>query len=277
MRSKLFSVLPIFSLLFAALTAQGQESVSMKIDVVAWGDSIGGLSFKSGKKKGTITAQAFTYSESVSYSGPKILEIHQSGSGKVAVDKGPGTAEDKDHESIPLPLEEPKGGKAAPQTPLGKELARRREEEPTLVALVPLPSNTRRATVLLAPIGDGTYQAYVIDDDPSKLPLGKLRVHNLAPMAIGLKFSGGQKKALKTRDSFLVNAKNGQTIYQLSYMKGDKWKVQENNIMAVRPNEQTQFIVLRSRNQYFLSSDGASGGFLQTVTLRRRPNAAPTP
>jgi hypothetical protein len=267
--------LVLLMVVVTGLDARGQAAVSMKIDVVAWGDSIGGLSFKSGKKEGTITAKAFTYSEPVSYSGPRILEIHQSGSGRVSEPVGPGTPEDKDHESIPLPIEEVTPDKAAPQTPIAKELAKRREEEPTLVALVPLPTNTRRVTVLLAPVGDGTYQGYVIDDDPSKLPLGKLRVHNLSSIPIAMKFSGGQQKQLKTRDSFLVEAKGGATMYQLAYRRGDEWKVQENNIIPVREDEQTQMVVLRSNNQYFLSSDGASGGYMQIVTLRRQANSAP--
>ena len=65
------------------------------------------------------------------------------------------------------------------------------------------------------------------------------------------------------------NAQRGAAIYQLAYKKDDGWKIQENNIIPVRANEQTQMIILRSRNQYFLSADGASGGFLQMVTLRR--------
>lgn len=243
----------------------------MKIDVVAWGDDIGGLSFKSGKKEGGITAQAFTYSEPVNYSGPRVMEIHQSGTG-VVVEKsrGPGTAEDKEHESVPLPVVEIEKSQAG--GPIPKALALRRKEDPTLVALVALPANARRATVLLAPAAAGTFQAFVINDDPSKLPTGKLRVHNLSPMPIAMKFSGGQKTEMKPRETFLVQPNKGHTVYQLAYKRGDQWKVQENNILPVRPNEQTQFIILKSTNQYFLSADGASGGFLQTVTLRRRPD-----
>ena len=56
----------------------------MRLDVVAWGDPIGGLSFKSPRGDGKITARAFTYSEPVQYRGPRLLEIHQTGSGKIA-------------------------------------------------------------------------------------------------------------------------------------------------------------------------------------------------
>lgn len=240
----------------------------MELDVVAWGDSIAGLSLKSARDKGTFTAQAFTYSEPLSYSGPQLLEIHQTGSGEVPDVAVEGTPEDKDHESIPLELED-EGGEAADDAPISRELARRREEDPTLVALVRLPSNARRATVLLAPAGQGTYRGYVINDDPSKLPLGKLRVHNLSPFPIAMRFGGGQQEELDPGDRFLVNVQGGQAVYQLAYKKGEEWIIQENNIIPVRPDEQTQMIILRSRNRYFLSSDGASGGFLQMVTLRR--------
>lgn len=263
------SSLLLFLLVFvpSALTAQQGGSVAMRIDVVAWGDSIAGLSLKSAKT-GTFTARAFTYSEPISYSGPQLLEIHQTGSGEVSEAPVAGTPEDKDHESIPLQIEDDRGG-AEDDTPISKELARRREEDPTLVALVRLPSNSRRATVLLAPSGQGTYRGYVINDDPAKLPLGKLRVHNLSSLPIAMRFTGDQQKELEPGESFLVDVKGGQVIYQLAYKRGEEWVVQENNIIPVRPDEQTQMIILRSRNQYFLSADGASGGFLQMVTLRR--------
>lgn len=242
----------------------------MKIDVVAWGNAIGGLSFKAGRKEGAITAKSFTYSEPIAYSGPRILQIHQSGSGAVDQAQGTSTPEDQEHQSHPLPLPGPESGAAAPQTPLAKELAKRRKEDASIVALVPLPTNTRRATVLLAPAAAGTYQGYVIDDDPSKLPVGKLRVHNLAPMPIAMQFSGGQRKEMRPRETFLVNPSNGAAVYRLAYRAGDEWKIQESNIIRVRPDEQTQFIVLKSSNQFFLSADGSSGGYLQLVTLRRQ-------
>lgn len=161
--------------------------------------------------------------------------------------------------------------------PVPKALAERRKKEATLVSLAALPANTRRATILLAPAAEGTYQGYVIDDDPSKLPAGKLRVHNLSPHAIAMRFNNGVQKELAPRETFLADAANGHAIYQLAYRSDDAWKVQENNIIPVSPEEQTHFIVLRSSNQYFLSADGATGGHLQTVILRRqaRPSAAP--
>jgi hypothetical protein len=262
------------ALIPAFLPAQDADRVSMKIDVVAWGNDIGGLSFKSGNKEGPITAQAFTYSEPVSYSGPRILEIHQSGDGVVQKERGPSTPEDKEHESIPLPASRLKTSESS-NSPIPAELAKRRKEDDSIVALAALPRDSRRATVLLAPAAEGTYQAFVIDDDPSRLPIGKLRVHNLAPMPIAMQFSGGQKAEMKPRDSFLVHVAKGQTVYQLAYQSSNRWKIQENNIIPVRPNEQTHLIVLKSTNQYFLSADGASGGYLQTVILRRSPESAP--
>lgn len=64
----------------APLAAQ-QAEVSLKVDVVAWGDEIGDLSFKSGEKNGEITALSFRYSTSVPYSGPALIEILKNGDG----------------------------------------------------------------------------------------------------------------------------------------------------------------------------------------------------
>jgi hypothetical protein len=240
----------------------------MKIDVVAWGNDIKGLSFAKAKESDTFTALAFRYSEPVSYRGPRILAIHQTSKGQV-VEEIPMTEEDREHESIPLPPVEIEKADEGTKAPVPEALAKRREKEPTLVALVGLPAASRHATVLLVPAAEGTFVGYVINDDPAKLPAGKLRVHNLSPHRIAMKVAGGEQKELDPRDTFVADAPDGHVIYQLSYQRDGKWKVQENNIVPVAPNEQTQFIVLKSRNQFFLSSDGATGGFLQMVTLRR--------
>jgi hypothetical protein len=267
------------SLLFAALAitfttfslpAQDKAKVSIKIDMVAWGEDIGGLSFGPKKKKKPITARAFKYSDPVNYRGPRILELHKSGNGGMKKNHIPMTEKDKEHESIPLRIEKTTEDAKNQQAPIPKELARRREDEPTLVALIRLPANARRVTILLAPAAHGTYTGYVINDDPRKLPPGKLRVHNLSRHRIAMKFNGGQQKEMDTRDSLIIDAPQGHAIYQLAYLIDDKWKTQENNIIPVLPNEQTQLIVLKSRNRFFLSSDGATGGFLQMVKLRRK-------
>ena len=52
MRSEFFYLAAAAFFLTDSLHAQSEETVSMMIDVVAWGDDIGGLSFKSGEKKG---------------------------------------------------------------------------------------------------------------------------------------------------------------------------------------------------------------------------------
>lgn len=147
------------------------------------------------------------------------------------------SAEDKDHENKPLA--------ALPAT------------------------GCRRATVLLAPADGETFSTFVIDDDPSKLPMGQLRIHNLSPLPIALRCNGKQGKELKTSEAFVVPAQNGQLIYELAYKLGEEWKMLENNIIALPPTEQFQMMVLKSDNSFFLSTDGSSGGFLQVVTLRR--------
>lgn len=259
------------ALLFHTATLFAQDdSVSMKIDVVAWGDDIHGLSFKKGDSDGKISALAFRYSEPVAYTGPVLMEIHQTGSGAskpvVVVSE-----EDKQHELMPLVVEEEKPAEGAEaRTPLALELEKRRKDSPTLVALARLPgASCRRATVLLAPAAGGTFIAYVIDDDPTKLPPGKLRVHNLSPHEIMVRCNGRESKEFKTRDAHVFNPVKNNIIYELAYKKGSEWVVEGNNILPVQPEDQVQMIILRSRNQYFLSADGSSGGFLQIVTLRR--------
>ncbi len=246
----------------------------MKIDLVAWGDDITGLSLKSGESNAGVTALAFRYSVPVSYSGPAILEIHKSGGGGTPTGPEP-SAEDKAHQLKPLLADEAETDPAEPATPkqgLALELEKRRKKAPSLVALAALPaSGCRRATVLLAPADAGTFLAYVIDDDPSKLPPGQLRLHNLSPLPIALRCNNTLNKELKTRETFVVPIQNQQLVYELAYKLGEEWKMQENNVIPVRETEQTQMIVLKSDNKFFQSSDGSGSGFLQVVTLRRKP------
>jgi hypothetical protein len=241
-------------LLIAMPVARAQEAVSMKIDVVSWGADITGLSFKADGKGEPITALAFRYSKPVSYSGPAVLEIHQEAAAASAA-----TADSKN--TAPLP----------------PELAKRRVADPTVVALAKLPVGSKRATVLIAPAQAGTYQTFVIDDDPTKLPFGKLRVHNYSPLKIAVRCNGKESIEMKTKDSFLAEPQEGQVTYELSYDKQGKWKLQENNIITVAKDEQVQFIVLKSDADFFTSSDGSRGGFLQSVVLRRpaKEDAAP--
>ncbi len=270
-KSKFCRTFLVFLPLLTPLRAQ-EATVSMKIDLVAWGDKITGLSLKSEKKQAVISALSFRYSEPVTYNGPAILEIHKT-SGSDKSSEAEISKEDKEHELMPLLAEEAepnKDGPAKQKSGIALELQKRREKDPTLVALAALPSTgCRRATVLLAPADGGTFTSYVIDDDPSKLPMGQLRLHNLSPFPILMRFNGKQGKELKPRETFLVPAQNEQLIYELAYKLGEKWKMQENNLIQLQPTEQLQMIVLKSGNSFFQSSDGSTGGFLQIVTLRR--------
>lgn len=223
----------------------------MKLDLVAWGADIPGLSLKAGGGGNPVTAIAFRYSQPVNYSGPAVMQIHQQG----------GSSAEGAANSAPIP----------------PELARLREKDPTIVALAKLPPNSKRATVLIAPAQGGTYQTFVIDDDPSKLPFGKLRVHNYSPFKIALRCNGKAGMEMKTKDSFLADPKDGAITYELAYDKEGKWKMQENNIINVAEDEQVQFIVLKSDDKFFTSSDGSRSGFLQSVTLRRSAKEEPAP
>jgi hypothetical protein len=263
--------LALLAAIATSLHAQ-EASVSMKVDLVAWGNDIHGLTLKKEDSNGDITALGFRYSVPVAYSGPLIMEIYQTGSGP-AQPTAELSQEDKDHELMPLVAEEkePAPGEEV-RTPIAVELEKRRKENPDLIALAQLPGlSCKRATILLAPAANGTFIAYVIDDDPSKLPPGKFRVHNLSPYEINVRCNGREAKELKTRATHIFNPANNSIIYELAYKQDDEWVVQENNILSVSPTDQVQMIVLRSRNQFFLSSDGSTGGHLQLVTLRREP------
>jgi hypothetical protein len=271
-KSNLAWFLAALFLPFATPVGAQQTEVSLKLDVVAWGDEIGGLSFKSGERAGDITALSFRYSAPVSYSGPALMEIFKNGDGDIKP-KPEASAEDLQHQLRPLKTVASAANKDAPaKQGIALELEKRREKAPNLVALAALPSGCRRATVLLAPVGDGTFFAYVINDDPSKLPLGQLRIHNLSPHSIAMRFSGAAPKEIKARGSIIIPVVNEQISYDLAYQLGTEWKFQEHNFLPIYAKDQTQMIVLKSNNSFFLSSDGSSGGYLQAVTLRRGPS-----
>ncbi|OYV00117.1 MAG: hypothetical protein CFE26_24475 [Verrucomicrobiales bacterium VVV1] len=197
------------------------------------------------------------------------MEIFKNGDGD-AKNKTEPSEDDLRHQLMPLlPQDTPVDKNAPAKQGIALELETRRKKTPDLVALAVLPTGCTRATVLLAPASDGTFVAYVIDDDPSKLPVGQLRVHNLSPTTIALRCNGGGPKELKTRESFVVPVNNEQISYDLAYQAGTEWKFQEHNYLRILAKDQTQMIILKSNNSFFLSSDGSSGGFLQVVTLRR--------
>ena len=235
--------------------AQSDAQVSMKVDLVAWGESIDGLTLKTAKGKDPVTALAFTYSKPVSYSGPVVLEIF----------KGTGGT------PTPAPEGEPAPAPAAASAikDIAAELALRRKKEPSLVSLAILPPASKHVTVLLAPAAGGTYQAYVIDDDPAKLPYGRMRIHNLSPLPVAMRCNNKAANILKTKGSVVITPENKEVIYELAYQKDGEWVTQENNIASVRENEQAQLVVLKSDADFFTSQDGSRSGYLQTVVLRR--------
>lgn len=248
--------------------AEGGIPVSLKIDLVAWGADIPGLSVKAGTNNQGVTALGFRYSKPVAYSGPNILEISQNTTSATTREDG-GRHED---EAVP---------EAAPSKPgttdsaVPPAILERRKKNPALVALAMLPTTSRRVTILLAPGPGGTFQTFVIDDDPDKLPFGQLRIHNFSPMTIALRCNGTAAKELKGKESCMVQPQGSEVVYELAYLKEDGWKMQENNLIRITPDEQAQMIVLKSNDEYFKSSDGSRTGFLQVVTLRRSKNEPP--
>lgn len=246
MKYKLLAFLCCITNLFA----QSEEQVSLKVDLVAWGNSISGLSLKTSSSE-THTALAFSYSKSISYSGPTVMEIH------------------KQDATVP----EVPAGQKPPVIP--PALLERRKKSPTLVALAPIPAGASRITILLAPAAGGVFQAYVINCDAAKVPVGKLSVLNLSPYKIALTVAGdSQKRQLERNAALVANPINQQVAYQLEYLDSDEWITQESNILPVSNEEQTLMIVLKSNSELFRNSFGGTRGFLQIVTLRRGPNEA---
>lgn len=259
--------------------AQAEERVKVRVDLVAWGDEIRSLSFDKSVTTGRLTALPFTYSEPATYTGPPLMAIYQ---GEDSRKQEAPSALGPDGKRVPLPVpvenatKLPAEDPAKPQTGLLAELERRRIKEPKLAALVPLPPGCTRVTALLAPLGNGMFQAYVIDDDPAKLPPGKVRVHNLSPLPVSIRCAGAKEgKILKPRDAFIADAPEGYFGYELAYQKDDAWEYQENNVVPVRAGDQVQFVVLQSEHGFFLSLDGSKSGFLQLVVLRRTPRNEP--
>lgn len=248
----------IMSLASSASAQSNPAEVSMKVDLVAWGESISGLSLKSGNAKNPVTALAFRYSTPLTYSGPDLMEIHRTADAPIP----PVTANATDKPSPTPPSE------------IATLLTERRKKDPTLVSLAILPASSKRVTVLLAPASAGTYQSYVIDDDPARLPPGKLRIHNLSPFQIAMRCNDKISTKLKPKDTMIAEAPNHEVIYELSYQKNNEWVAQENNIATVKADEQTQMVVLKSDASYFASQDGSRSGFLQTVLLRRSAREA---
>ena len=236
-----------------AAFAQGNQ-VSMRVDFVGWGDSITGLALRA--TGGTpFTAQAFRYSKAQFYSGPAVMEIYQ--------DSGAAPA------AAVVPAED-----LAKLPPAIKAVLERRKTTPNLVALAALPAGSKRATVLMSPGPSGTYLTHVMDDDPSKLPVGRLRVHNLSPHPLALRFNGKEAHNLAVQTSCVAAPVNQELVYELAYQVDEEWKVLENNLVAVADDEQSQMVVLKSESEIFSSSNGSRPGYLQVVLLRRSPREA---
>lgn len=242
----------------SSVSAIAQE-VTMRVDLVAWGDPISGLVVGGGGGK-PVTAQPFRYSKGVTYSGSTVMEIHQAAGEATA----PAALEPAEAEKLPAAL---------------KQVLERRKTSPTLVALAALPSGSKRATVLMMPAPGGIYLTYVLDDDPSKLPVGRLRVHNLSPHPLMLRFNEKESRQVPMHGSCTATPVNQELVYELAYEqeneeKQKEWKMLENNLVSVAEDEQTQMIVLKSDSEYFVSSNGSRSGYLQVVFLRRSPKEA---
>lgn len=274
MKSKIMNILRLLAFttltLLSAVHGQSpaESKVSLKIDLVSWGEDIPGLTIK----KEEVSALAFRYSKTIRYSGSQVLEISQTPGAKLPELEM--SAEEKElMKKLPAPVEP--AVKPVDPAEIPPEILARRKENPNLVALAMIPANSTRVTVLLAPGKGGTFQTYVIDDDPTKLPFGKLRIHNYSAIPIALRCNGTELKELKTREAMYVSPVQEQVIYELAYKKDNEWQIQENNLLPINADEQSQMIILQSDANFFTSGDGSRGGYLQTVVLKRRKEVEP--
>jgi len=258
----LFALSPL-----SALAQGGQNMVKVKVDLVSLGEAAHGLYLK-GKKGKTVTAKPFTYGQTIKYTGERIIEIHQ-GSSTSGQDVAM-SEEDKEHALQPLTLKDLPAVKADGTDKYQQVIENMREESPSLVALASVPPNATHITILLTADINNTFRTLVFNDDPSKLPYGRLSIHNFCKHPIGLKFKSSKPAVLKPDTDLVVRPSARQSVsYMLSYPKNGKWKVQESNLVRVKPDHQVRMIVLNSSSTFFKSGSGTRGGRLQIAVLRR--------
>lgn len=264
--------------------AQSADAISLKIDFVSWSSDLQGLTIHNRGGEVPVTAMAFRYSDTVRYTGSDVLEISQGDPGTSEIAKKRREAKRDAAAAIGYELPEsnwtptPEPEDKLAKLELPKAIAARRELRPNLVGLVKLPRGSAHITVLLAPGPGGSLSTQVIDDDPTKLPPGRVRIHNFAAFPVALRLAGVQgPKVLEPMKSILVEPVNGSVIYELAYQADGEWVVQENNVVPVRPDEQVQMVVLKSEAKFFAGSSGDTSGYMQIALLRRQPQAPEKP
>ncbi|BDS07120.1 hypothetical protein NT6N_21600 [Oceaniferula spumae] len=244
---------------------ESEPQVTTRVDLVSIGEEIPGL--KIGKSGPAVSALAFRYNKTVRYRGSRIIEISQ----VFKTSRRPGQEEEQEDELIPLPRQQNPDLKVGQKDSISKAIEKRREKNPELVALAVVPPNARHITILLAKAENETYRAFVINDDPVKLPEGQMRVHNFCNHKVSLRFDGKKAMLLEPTRAKQIKPKNGSNTinYLLAYPKKGKWKIQESNVIRINSQEQVQMIILHSRSSFFVSGSGSRGGHLQVAVLRR--------
>jgi hypothetical protein len=266
-------------ILSAAVSLQAQEEgnrVSLHIDFVSWGEDLSGLEVQIGNRSTPVTALAFRYSEPFDYTGPQILSL---AFGKDASEAEEEMAEALEAQQLPDEAEgidvpdEPFVPDAAPEVEgeIPQALALAREKNPSLAALVRLPANSRRVTILLAPGPERSLVPHIFNDDPARHPLGMVRVHNLSPHPVSMRTASGKVTEMMPGQSFLPKAPGQIFAYEIAYQTDEVWKIQENNMVNVGRNEQMHMVILQNSSSFFTSTDGSRGGFMQIAFLRRQP------
>ncbi|MFM7182128.1 MAG: hypothetical protein ACKO2G_11780, partial [Verrucomicrobiales bacterium] len=179
MKSDLRAVI-LFFLACSPLPAQNGgdvPQVSLTIDFVAWGEDLHGLEVRSEKKSDPVSALAFRFSKPYRYSGPQVLSL---GFGQVSDEVQANLAElqaeqrkraREDGIDLPEPIA-PKPGVPDLKGEIPESLAFARKNNPGLAALVMLPTNSKRVTILLSPGPQRSLNPRLFDDDPSRHPGG---------------------------------------------------------------------------------------------------------
>ncbi|MDG0994415.1 MAG: hypothetical protein P8O22_06755 [Akkermansiaceae bacterium] len=270
MKFNQLTIYALICLIYAAVTAAAQQdnqsTVSTRVDLVSMGENITGL-YLGKKTNQRVTALPFRYNRTIRYKGDRVLAISQT---TVIKRERPMSEEDKKHAIKPIRREGLPSTEVDQRGKLAKAIAKRRKTNPNLVALAVVPLNARHITILLTPAAKNTYRTTVINDDPSKLPYGKMRAYNFCTHPISLRFNKGKAIVLAPQKNRQTKPNQDNTLgYLLRYPKNNQWKTQENNIIRVTPDEQVQMLVLNSNSSFFASSSGSRGGKLQVAILRR--------
>lgn len=222
-------------------------SVSLSFSVVSWGESISDLYYKSGATQKKIVAPAFESSAPMQYTGPAELVFY----------------------SRQVPTSDPASdGSASPAVGTNPQPGKARETEACRVLL---PVDDNRATILLAPIGSGRYQGFVIPGDPAKFPFGQAKLVNLCSQPLAIRFNRGGNVLLKPQESKVVGPGEGSAlVIEVAAYKYEKWKRLLDNKFTLNEDEQAMVIFSSGDYKFFRTIAGEMEREVHVTVLRQK-------